>query len=451
MDSSEPRKIVKKLARWVAGAGGRALLVGGSVRDSLLRKDSKDFDLEVFGLAARELEALLQPHFELIAVGRSFGVHKLRGLPIDVSLPRREIKRGPGHRGFDIEVDPFLDLVSAAARRDLTINAIYQDPLSEDYLDPLHGLDDLQSGVLRHCSDQFAEDPLRVLRVMQFAARFEFSVDEETLRLCSTLDLGELPRERIGEEWRKLLLQGCRPSLGLQFLADCQALRFFPEIEALVGTPQNPQWHPEGDVFVHTGHCLDHFARHRVGGESDWIVGLAVLCHDLGKPATTALEQGVWRSKGHSEAGEEPARSFLARLTAEKQVIEPVVALVREHLRPFELFQAEAKDSTIRRLATRVDLRLLERVARHDHAGRPPLPADDFPACDWLLQRADELDLRNQAPTPLVLGRHLIELGEKPGRHFSDLLQRCFEAQLDGSFSDLEGGKAYASELLRSG
>ncbi len=446
----DPTAIVRELARAVQARGGRAWLVGGGVRDALLGEPRTDFDLEVFGLEPSALEELLRRGHELLDVGRSFGVLKLKGLPIDVALPRRETKVARGHRGFAVDADPSLDLKSAAERRDLTINAIYEDPLTGELADPLQGRDDLRARRLRHCSPRFVEDPLRLLRVMQFAARLDFDVAPETIELCQGLDLAELPRERIEGEWRKLLVHGRRPSLGLRFLEAAGALRFFPELTTLVGCPQNPQWHPEGDVWAHTGHCLDHFASNRAGDESDWPVGLALLCHDLGKPPTTRLEGGVWRSLGHSEAGEAPARSLLARLTAERDLTELVVALVLHHLKPHELFTAKAGDAAIRRLSTKVNLRLLHRVARSDHLGRPPLPDDGFPAGRWLLERAELLAAADAAPRPIVLGRHLLELGRRPGPDFKPLLDRCYESQLDGTFTDLEGGLAFLRGLLDS-
>jgi tRNA nucleotidyltransferase (CCA-adding enzyme) len=442
---------VRSIARAVAARGGRAWLVGGCVRDVLLGMERKEFDLEVFGVAPAELRALLAAEHEVFDVGRAFGVLKLKGLPIDVALPRRETKVARGHRGFDVEADPSLDLKTAAERRDLTVNAIYEDPLTGELADPLDGRRDLAARRLRHASPRFVEDPLRVLRVMQFAARLEFDVAPETVDLCRALDLAELPRERLEEEWKKLLLQGRAPSRGLRFLRESAALRFFPELAALVGCEQDPEWHPEGDVFVHTGHVLDHFAPARVGDRSDWFVGLALLCHDLGKPATTSRVGGRWRSPGHSEAGVAPTRTFLARLTAEQEVVEAVVPLVLHHLRPMELFKVKAGDAAIRRLSTQVNLRQLVRVARHDDAGRPPRPVDDFPSGAWLLERAEALAAADAAPRPLVLGRHLIELGLPPGRDFKPLLDKCFEAQLDGRFTDLEGGLAWLKRKVAKG
>jgi tRNA nucleotidyltransferase (CCA-adding enzyme) len=279
---------LRTLAEHCAEAGGRAYLVGGCVRSALMQEPVEDFDVEVFGLPATRLEEILGVLGKFNRVGRAFGIYKLGGWPIDVGLPRRERKTGTGHRAFDINIDPQMSVPEAARRRDFTVNALYFDCLSGTIEDPLGGLADLEARLLRHCSDRFTEDPLRVLRAMQFAARLPAKVAPETVRLCSTLDPEGLSPERYFAEWEKLLLKGCVPSRGLAFLKEAGWLRFFPELEALSGCPQDPRWHPEGDVWTHTLHCMDAFARERLGDrEEDLIVGFAVLCHDMGKPATT--------------------------------------------------------------------------------------------------------------------------------------------------------------------
>jgi len=441
---------LREVAGRVRGAGGRALLVGGCVRDAVLGRAAEDLDFEVYGLAPDRLAALLEERFPLDLVGRDFGVLKLRGLPVDVSLPRRESKRGLGHRGFEIESDPFLPPREAAARRDFTINALAADPLTGELLDFFGGLADLAERVLRHVSDRFSEDPLRVLRGMQLAARFELEVAPETVALCRRIGPEGLARERVFGEWRKLLVRGVQPSRGLAFLRDCGWLRHFPELDALSGCEQDPEWHPEGDVFVHTLHCLDAFAAERLGDEAeDLVVGLAVLCHDLGKPATTRREGGRVTSKRHEPVGEALTRRFLARLTAEAALVEAVVPLVGAHLRPGALYEARAGDAAVRRLARRVGrIDRLVRVARADWRGRPPLAAERFPAGEWLLARARALELEAAAPRPLVLGRHLIELGLAPGPDFGPVLAACFEAQLDGAFASLEQGIEFARSWI---
>ena len=256
-----------RIAEAIRAAGGRAIVVGGWVRDHLLGVRSKDVDIEVFGLRIERLEALLADFGRVHAVGRAFGVFRVGGIDVDFSLPRRDSKRGPGHRGFDVTPEPTLDFAGAARRRDLTVNSIGLDPLTGEVLDPHGGRRDLERRVLRATDpEHFPEDPLRGLRVAQFSARLEMAPDKELITLCRTLDLGQLSGERIFDEMVKLLLRAARPSIGFRFLEASGQLRFFPELDALRGVPQDPEWHPEGDVWVHTLMVLDAAAALRDGG-----------------------------------------------------------------------------------------------------------------------------------------------------------------------------------------
>ncbi len=438
------------LARLVSDHGGRALLVGGWVRDALLGLASPDLDIEVFGLDPAALEALLSGSYQLDHTGRAFGILKLRGVDIDVSVPRRETKTGSGHRGFLVDADPDMTFQQAARRRDFTFNAMGYDPLTGELFDPFGGRRDLANGLLRHTSEKFSEDPLRVLRGMQLCARFELKPVPATVDLCRAMDLEGLAPERLFPEWRKMILLGSRPSAGLDFLRRTGWLRFFPELEALIECPQDPRWHPEGDVWTHVLHCMDAFAAERSGDpHEDLIVGLAVLCHDLGKPATTTIEEDAVRSRGHAEAGEEPTRRFLARLKVSAELVEQVVPLVREHAHVGELFRARSSDAAVRRLAGRVGrIDRLVRVVRADYLGRPPLDSREVPAAAWLLERAQALAVDRSGPVPLIQGRHLVALGLSPGPRFKPLLDDCFQAQLEGEFMDVEGGIDYLKSLL---
>lgn len=444
-EASPHAEDVLAICRHIRAVGGRAMLVGGSVRDALQKIPPKDLDLEVYELEQDSLIAVLSRRHVVDLVGKSFGVLKLHHLPVDISLPRREEKSGTGHKGFDIQTDPWLSPAEAAKRRDFTINAISYDPLENTLYDPCNGITDLENATLRHTSPKFVEDPLRVLRGMQFAARFDMQVAPETVALCRTLGLEGLSSERIFDEWVKLIVKGVKPSRGLNFIKDCGWVRFFPELESLIGCQQDPEWHPEGDVWIHTLHCLDAFAAQRTGDEyEDLVVGLAVLCHDLGKPLTTVFERGRLRSPGHEEAGAEPTRTFLRRMTARTDLIKDVVSLVIHHLRPHMLFTARSGDNAIRRLARNTRIDRLVRVSRADMAGRPPTPFCGDPAGDWLLARAEELQIADSAPKPIVLGRHLIPLGYEPGPNLGRILNACYEAQLDGLFNNLEDGIAFA-------
>jgi tRNA nucleotidyltransferase (CCA-adding enzyme) len=445
------RAAVREVAEILHSAGGRALLVGGCVRDGLLGLPAKDVDMEVYGLAADVVEASLRAQFRLDTVGRAFGVFILKGLEIDIALPRRESRTGPKHTDFKVEGDPTMAPREAAARRDFTINAISCDPLTGDLLDPHNGKADLQARRLRHVSSAFSEDPLRVLRGMQFIARFGLQADPGTVALCRNLSPEHLPRERLWEEWKKLLLKGRHISHGLHFLKACGWLPYFPELAALDGCPQDPKWHPEGDVWTHTGHCLDAYARQRIGDEwEDLVVGLAVLCHDFGKPETTYTDDdGRIRSPRHDILGVPVAQRFLERLTRQKKIFEQVLPLVEQHMRPLALYRDGAGDAAIRRLAARVKrIDRLVRVAHADKNGRPPLAPDDDPEGQWLLDKTAELAIQDNAPKPILLGRHLIELGVKPGPHFGKILDRAYQAQLDGAFTDEASGHKYLKKTL---
>jgi tRNA nucleotidyltransferase (CCA-adding enzyme) len=459
----EPARIDALLARALAIAravrdhGGRALIVGGWVRDKLLGRLSKDLDLEVFGVPHDSLLPLLTPFGRVEAVGQSFPVYKVGG--IDVALPRRESKAGRGHKGFMVEGDPFMSFEEAARRRDFTINAIAWDPLTDEYIDPYGGRNDLRASLLRAVdAHTFGDDSLRVLRALQFAARFELQLDEATSALCRATALDDLPAERIWVEIEKLLLQAKRPSIGFDVGRQLTVIaRLFPEMQALVDCPQAPEWHPEGDVWVHTLMVIDQ-ARQRIDDldRPDRImVMLGAVCHDFGKPPTTAFIDGRIRSLDHEEQGVAPAARFLDRLNiysiGGRDVRKQVLGLVAHHLKPGMLYRrrAEVSDAAFRRLALKVDLELLARLAKADCLGRTG--SFDCSAMDWFVERARALGVEHQPPARLVLGRHLLELGLTPGPKVGEVLNQVYERQLDGGITTTEEGIALAKELIKGG
>lgn len=445
----------------VREAGGRALIVGGAVRDALLGfEEIGDFDVEVYKIVPAKIESLLRElKIRYNVAGRSFGVFKIHDFPFDIAIPRRESKCGIGHKAFKVEGDPEMTVAEAAARRDFTINAMYFDPLTNELIDPFGGNVDLRERVLRHTSPAFVEDPLRVLRAMQFIARFELICAPETLELCKTISIENLSRERIFEEWSKLLVKGKKISAGLNFLRDCGWVKYFPELQALIGCEQDPFWHPEGDVWNHTLKCLDIYAQNRAGttpagtdfqAENE-VVGFAVLCHDFGKPKTTFRgKDGRIHSYGHDVKGDVPARKFLERMTNETRLIKDVVVLVKAHMRPRAIFLAGATDKAVRRLAKdvlRID-RLL-RVCQCDAFGSNFHNSNDFQETEtWLLAAAKRLGLQASAPQPIITGKHALAQGLTPGPHIKPLIERCFEAQLDGEFFDEAGGVEFLKKIL---
>ena len=449
--SDDQKSAVKQISQLFKKEGADIYLVGGCVRDSLLGLSPKDIDIEIYKLPPETIEAVLAKHFKIDTVGKNFGVFLLKGYSIDVSIPRKESKTGLRHTDFKITGDPYMHPKDAALRRDFTINAISYDLVKEVLYDPYNGIDDLSNKHLRHISPAFSEDPLRVLRAMQFIARFNLSVSPDTLKLCQSLTPNEIPVERIWEEWKKLLLKGHTISRGLQFLEDCEWLSYFPELSALTECEQDTEWHPEGNVWEHTKHCMDAFSKNRIGDDwEDLIVGLATLCHDMGKPKTSARgKDGRIRSPQHDVEGVSIAKAFLARMTEQKKVFDEVLPLVSEHMKPYNLYTNNSGDSAIRRLANKVKrIDRLIRVFQADQLGRPPLKVTEDPVSDWLAERSHHLELQASAPKPIILGRHLLAENLEPSPIFKTLLKECFEAQLDGTFDNESDGLIYLKSLL---
>jgi tRNA nucleotidyltransferase (CCA-adding enzyme) len=374
----------------------------------------------------------------------------------DFTIPRRDSKIAPGHKGFQIYFDPALSPKDAAARRDFTINSLMYDPREKRLLDFFGGESDLRNKILRHTSPAFTEDPLRVLRGMQFAARFDLETAPETIELCRKIksSFGELARERVREEWFKWAEKSLRPSRGLKFLADTEWIEHFPEIKLLIGTPQEPEWHPEGDVWVHTLLVIDQ-ARTRVDDlprAERLTVMLGAVCHDLGKPATTAFMDGRIRSPAHEEAGVAPTTAFLDRLKVNTldgyDARKHIVGIVAHHLTPGMWYKVrhEVGDGAFRRLAQKVDLELLARVAKSDCLGRTGY--FDCSAMDWFVERARTLGVQHEPPPPLLLGRHLLALGLKPGPRIGEILKQVYERQLDGEITSLDEAIDFAKGML---
>lgn len=445
-ESSYPAEI-RQLAEAVQARGGRALLVGGLARDEVLGRPSKDYDLEIHGLPVREVAEAAGALGQVKEVGRSFGVFKLRvgDRDVDVSLPRRDSKTGAGHRGFSIDVDPTMTPTEAARRRDFTMNAMMKDVLTGELIDPFHGQEDLHQRRLRLVDPAtFRDDPLRVLRAVQFVGRFGLAVEAKTLETLRDMvpSLAELPKERLYDEWFKLFARADQPSLGLQAAKDVGLFeRYFPTIERLAATPQEPEFHPEGDVWTHTKLVVDQ-ARRLTADQSDnerLIIALAAFTHDLGKVSTTERIDGRIRSRDHERAGAEPTREFLERSGFPEGVIRKVLPLVTEHLKPALLYHSELRGQwvsggALRRLARRVypaTIEQLATVATADHLGRGPFPQPDgtaaWPTSDqaseWLLREATQRRLHEGKPEPVLYGRDLVERGWSPGPIFGQAIR----------------------------
>lgn len=444
----------------------RALIVGGWVRDTFSlnfwRQEPADVDLEVYGINIIDLEIMLDlMGIEFDTIGRSFGILKLKNHDVDINVPRRENRIGVKHTDFEVELDECMTPKEAALRRDFTMNSMAWDPITKELIDPYGGMNDLRDGILRMTNrNAFIEDPLRVLRGMQFISRFNLKVDPETIEACQWMVQDHIAKERVFEEWKKLMLKGKFMYEALTFLKETNWLRHYPELRDLIGNEQEPAWHPEGDTWTHICRCMDAFAKTNLinnnnerGDYDRLVVGFGTLLHDVGKPSTTTHDpDGRIRAKGHDKVGVKIAEQFMRRMTNHEELIEDVMAMVGEHM-----FTANFKhngdsstmtDRSVRRLARRCSsIHLLCYVIQFDKEGRPPLKADLTDTIE-LRKMADELDVYTEPPKPIMMGRHLIEMGMTPGPRFGEMLAACQDAEDDGEITDVETGKAWLISWL---
>lgn len=441
--------IIYSIATALAGKGGVPYVVGGAVRDYVMGRSSKDLDIEVFGISADDLRSTLSSFGELNEVGKSFGIYKLTvdGETYDFSLPRYETKTGEGYTCFAVNVDPYMSINEAAARRDFTINAIYYDILNCCIEDVFDGIADIEYRVIRHTSDCFSEDPLRVLRAFQFSSRFNFSVAEETVALCASISdtFSSLSTDRVWVEWEKWASRSENHEIGLRFLDACGWLRHFPLLFKLKEIPQSPLHHPEGNVWEHTCHSLGAISRLDTIPSDRSLLAFAVLTHDLGKITHTQFREcGKITSYGHELASGPLSVEFLSSIRASNYYIERVKPLVENHM-----FQIS--ETSVKRMALKLHPATLQdlcAVMEADKRGRPPHPDVCPDVIHDILSLSSKLNVVSIRPSPIILGRHLLELGCKPGKQMGAVISQCFDAQLEGIFSDLEGGINHAKSLI---
>jgi tRNA nucleotidyltransferase (CCA-adding enzyme) len=456
---------VETIIRELRAAGHRAAVVGGAVRDALLGFDAKDFDVEVYGIAYDRLAALLSGHGRVDLVGKSFGVVKLHthDRDFDFAVPRRDSKFGLHHRDFRAEFDPDITPQDAASRRDFTINAMAWDPLEESLLDFFGGADDLRAGLLRATSLAFSEDPLRVLRGMQLAARYDLRLEPETALLCRSIadQYSTIATERVADEFMKWAVKGRKPGRIAEYLRDSGWDAHFPEIAALAGVPQDPEWHPEGDVGTHTMFVVDAAAaiaeREALPADARAVLLFAALAHDFAKPKTTMLRERDgrmrWSSWGHEPAGGPMARDFLRRVHIKASIVDQVVPLVENHLAHSTMARGPVSARAVRRLALRLSPASIDQLLlliEADHGGRPPLPGGLPEGAVRIRDAAREQAVGQGPQAPLILGRHVMPyFNDVPGRHIGEVTAAAYEAQTDGEFSDEPGALAWLADRLQ--
>jgi tRNA nucleotidyltransferase (CCA-adding enzyme) len=454
-----------QILRELRAAGYRAVVVGGSVRDALLGLDPKDFDVEVYGISYDSLAAFLAQRGRVDVVGQAFGVVKYTAggeATWDFSIPRRDSKTGRGHRDFLATFDEKITPREAASRRDFTINSMAYDPVTDELLDFFGGQRDLEQRILRATSDAFAEDPLRVLRGMQFACRFDLTLDANTAAMARSIagEYASLAKERIAEEFMKWAVKSPRPGRIGEYLRATGWDIHFPEIDQLFGVPQDPDWHPEGDVGVHTMHVVNQAARiaERDGVTRDdrAVLLFAALSHDFAKPATTELREregrARWTSWGHEPAGGPMARGFLERVGIKSAIIDQVVPLVENHLAHHSIGR-DITPRAVRRLAMRLapaSIAQLVRLIEADASGRPPLEPGLPPAAARILAAAQAQAVASRPQPPLILGRHVLRyFDNRPGVHIGEITHAAYEAQADGAFSTTAEAARWLEQYMK--
>ena len=425
-----------KLAALVSEQGGTAYYVGGYVRDKIRRTENKDIDIEVHGIYPRQLESILNSLGERISIGESFGIYNLKGYSIDIAMPRKEDNRGDGHKDFDICVDPFIGTYKAALRRDFTFNALLKNILTGEIIDHFGGVEDLQNGIIRHINDStFAEDPLRVLRAAQFAARFNYTIADETVELCRQMDLSSLSKERVIGELEKALLKSDKPSVFFKALRQMNQLSvWFPELEQTIGIKQNPKHHAEGDVWTHTMMVCDAAVRYRDKVKNPLGFMISTITHDFGKALCTEIINGELHAYNHETIGLPLVKSFMTRLTAEKALIEYVMNLSEYHMKPNILAANNSSIKATNKLFDQsVDPEALVYLAVFDGLGS--IKSHEYISHDDFLMKRLAI-FKEYMSRPYVMGRDLIAAGVSPSERFSEYLEYAHKLRLAGVEKD---------------
>jgi tRNA nucleotidyltransferase (CCA-adding enzyme) len=468
----------------------RALIVGGFVRDTLLQKKPKDADIEVYGVDAGRLENLLDQLFpeQVLKTGKAFSVLKVNlgdGLDLDVSIPRRDSKMPDNDevsddKNFIINGDPSMTIEEAARRRDFSFNAMAMDPLTGEVFDPFGGTEDLEKRQIRVTDEiLFPEDALRVYRAVQFAARMNLTVEPKSFQFMKEMvdkdRLDRLKKERVLVELDKLLTKSEKPSVGFELARELGIIKkYYPEVHALIDLPQEKEWHPEGDVWIHTLMVVDEAAKiiHREGSnftkEEQMQIMMGALCHDLGKATTTEEIDGKIRSRGHEEAGVEPTEIMLERLKFGKKVIEGAKVGAAQHLKPGTLFREFQKGvldekkykNAVRKLLKRthpISWKVLLAIAEADHRGRdiPGVATAPYEAGEFFAKMITENTLDVEPTKELIQGRDVIatakKLGKnlKPGKIFGELIHKVEEMRDNGDVATYDEAMVELEMLMK--
>lgn len=425
------REYISEITDRVSDCNGNVFYVGGCVRDEIIGIESHDFDIEVYGIMPDKLKAILNDLGEIHAHGALFGIYEAKGHNVDISQPRKYEALFVNDENFEDTIDPFADPKTAALRRDFTMNAIMKNAKTGELLDYFGGMDDIKNKTIRCVSDDtFKIDPLRVLRAAEFSSRLGFEIESRTKQLMADADISELPKERVFAETRKALMNSEKPSVYFNILKEVDQLSaWYPELKACIGAEQNPDYHPEGDVWTHTMEVIDAAAKYRSEVNNPEKFMFAALCHDLGKPAVATINaKGNITHIGHETEGVDIARSFLSRLSSDKSLHEYALNMTKMHMRPHVLYSANARyKKTNAMFDVSVDGHDLAYLAAADDNNRV---YDSDKYIDWMKDRYDIYKSRIQEP--MVKGQDLIDMGIKPGPIFNDILSNTRKQHLSG-------------------
>jgi len=426
--------MIKKIFKEIENNGGKAYIVGGYVRDMILNQKSKDIDIEVFEISPEKLENILKKYGKVSKVGKAYEIYILKGY--EFSFPREKNEIG------ELVINPYISLKEASKRRDLKMNSMLYDIINDEIIDFYNGKKDIKNKIISYVDkENFILDPLRVLRVAQFKARFEFEVDAKTEELCEELvsEVKKVSKERIFIELEKILMKSKKPSIAFRWMEKIGLLKaIFPEIANLRKIEQGKKYHPEGDVLEHTFLALDILELE----ERNLELMLAILYHDIGKSLTKTMKEGNQiHFYGHAEIGGKLVKKYLHRMTTNKELIKKVAKLVNYHMRPLEMMDNVSQKS-VRKLASKVDIIELMKIHKADMWGKGGSKQELF-HIDEILKIYEEI--KNEIK-PLIKGEDLINLGYEPGEYFGKMLKKIYEAQLEENFLTKKDGLKYVLE-----
>ena len=427
---SKDLQCASSIAKKVSELGGKTYFVGGYVRDKIMNIENKDIDIEIHGITPNQLESIIDSIGIRIEIGQSFGIYNIKGYNIDIAMPRKENVIGGGHKDFEIYVDPFMGTYEAAKRRDFTINALMEDVLSGEIIDHFNGIEDINNRIIRHVNpNTFGDDPLRVLRAAQFAARFNFTVSEDTIKISKNMDIKKLSKERIEGELKKALLKSNKPSIFFNVLNQMNHLDYwFKEIKQLIGIKQNPIYHPEGDVYTHTMMVLDNGVNFRDKISDSYSFMLSCLCHDLGKITCTKEIDGVIRSIGHKIEGIYIIKEFIKRITNEKKTLDYICNITKLHMKPNVLAKESSSIKATNKMYDQaIDKEGLIYISICDKSRDGCIDESNK---QFLF---DRLDIYNEYMSrEYVMGKDLIECGLIPNENFKEILDYAHKLRLVG-------------------